>query len=241
MRSDAIADKEQHLENLARLKAASRTRNLKWYSSRYLLDLARGLVRRKRPNRNKTSYRLPATRGLDRNFIRQEPWEIEYLYMLAHRAKKGILEIGRYNGGSAVIFALANKSVPIWSVDLEPKDDDHLKALFGELGCGSNVRLIVGDSQNTKYPQIELVDLLFVDGDHSYEGCMRDLENWWDTVAIGGHIVLHDSYFGIQSQQAAIDFCESHPVDIVVSPYKINEYWRLPDGSLCHLIKRSRA
>lgn len=224
-----------HLDNLVRLKAASRTKHLAQYdAARPLHSLRRWL----RKVDSKTIYTLPPEGGIPREFIRQEPWEIEYLYMLARRARTGIIETGRFNGGSVLIFALANGTVPISSLDIAPQDDARLTALLSNLGCGGNVRLITGDSQHTKYPDVGEADLLYVDGDHSYAGCMADLNNWWDSVRVGGHVVLHDSYFGIQSQDAAIDFIETHSVEVVVQPYKLRNHKRHPEGSLCHFIKR---
>jgi len=37
------------------------------------------------------------------------------------------------------------------------------------------------------------VDLVFVDGDHTEEGCALDWETWHDHVALGGHVVFHDA------------------------------------------------
>jgi predicted O-methyltransferase YrrM len=37
------------------------------------------------------------------------------------------------------------------------------------------------------------VDLVFIDGDHSYEGLRADWEAWADRVAVGGVVALHDS------------------------------------------------
>ncbi len=39
------------------------------------------------------------------------------------------------------------------------------------------------------------VDLLFIDGDHSYEGCRRDVDQYTPLVRPGGYFILHD-YFG---------------------------------------------
>lgn len=36
------------------------------------------------------------------------------------------------------------------------------------------------------------IDVLFIDGDHSYEGVKRDIENWAPFVKSGGKIVFHD-------------------------------------------------
>jgi hypothetical protein len=37
------------------------------------------------------------------------------------------------------------------------------------------------------------IDLLFIDGDHSYEGCKTDLISWLPWVRPGGWIAFHDS------------------------------------------------
>lgn len=41
------------------------------------------------------------------------------------------------------------------------------------------------------------VDLVFIDGDHSEEGCERDWCAWHPLVAPGGHIVFHDARAGL--------------------------------------------
>lgn len=40
----------------------------------------------------------------------------------------------------------------------------------------------------------EIVDMVFVDGDHTYEGCKGDIENWLPNIRPGGVIALHDYY-----------------------------------------------
>ena len=198
--------------------------------------------RRKRPGNpfQASQYRLPGSSELPAFFIRLDPWEIEYIFAVASRARRGILEVGRAHGGSAFLMACANREVPIRSIDIQPVDDALLQAQFGRLQVGTNVELIVGDSQNTKYPSIGEVDLLFIDGDHSYDGCSKDLENWFPQVVPGGHVILHDSYFGCEVQPAVIDFIERHrsAVEVVQSPYIPASHWRLPAGSLAHFIKR---
>jgi predicted O-methyltransferase YrrM len=36
------------------------------------------------------------------------------------------------------------------------------------------------------------IDLIFIDGDHSYEGCHGDVVNWLPLMKAGGCILLHD-------------------------------------------------
>ncbi len=188
---------------------------------------------------NKRRYNLPTTSSLPKEYIRLCPWEAEYLFLLASRAKAGIVETGRFHGGSTFMLAWANRDIPIHSVDIAPQNDGLLKEYFSRHNIGKNVDLIVGDSQRTKYPHVGMVDLLFIDGDHSYEGCTADLENWYPNLAAGGHIVLHDCYYGSPVQDSIIDFMARHPeLEAVQSPYIHSEYWHLPAGSLAHVVKK---
>lgn len=189
-------------------------------------------------NGNKRSYNVPDVSQLPKEYIRLCPWEAGYLFMLASRAKLGIVETGRFHGGSTFMLAWSNRDIPIHTVDIAPQNDELLKSYFAIHGIGANVDLIIGDSQRTKYTQVKEIDLLFIDGDHSYEGCTADLENWYPNLAVGGHIVLHDCYFGSPVQESVIDFMVRHPdLQAVQTPYVNPEYWHLPAGSLAHLIK----
>ena len=170
-------------------------------------------------------------------FIRQDPWEAEYLFMLAARAKVGILETGRFNGGSAFLMACANSEAPIYSIDLEPQDDRRFADLVDKLKIGSNIDLIVGDSQKAKYDQIKAFDLLFIDGDHSYEGCTNDLENWYPDLAPGGHVILHDSYHTSPVMDSCIDFVARHRPIVHISPFKHRNHSTYPQGSMAHFQK----
>lgn len=188
---------------------------------------------------NKRAYNIPEFSQLPKEYIRLCPWEAQYLFILASRAKLGIVETGRFHGGSTFMLAWANRRVPIHTVDIAPQNDALLKSYFDSFGVGANVDLIVGDSQQTKYPQVGSVDVLFIDGDHSYEGCTADLENWYPNLVAGGHIVLHDCYYGSPVQESVIDFMARHPeLEAVQTPYVHAEYWNLPAGSLAHLIKK---
>lgn len=182
--------------------------------------------------------RVPRGSELPKGFIRLDPWEAEYLFAMSARAQLGIVEIGRRYGGSAFLMSCANDRVPIYSIDISPADDARLKRMFVAAGVGENVQLITGDSQRSKHPQIKGFDLLFVDGDHSREGCSLDLENFYGELAPGGHIVLHDCYFGCPVQDAVHDFMRKHPeLRAWISPFNTPAHWNEPHGSLMHLQK----
>jgi predicted O-methyltransferase YrrM len=44
-----------------------------------------------------------------------------------------------------------------------------------------------------KWDASRKIDLLFIDGDHSENGCLQDWKDWSPYVRIGGHIIFHDA------------------------------------------------
>jgi predicted O-methyltransferase YrrM len=174
-----------------------------------------------------------------REFIRIDPWELSYLVWAAAYAKRGIVEIGRYNGGSTLMFALANPRVPVYSVDIAPQDDARLRRVLADHEAGDNVRLLVGDSQRGEFTEIRPggYDLLLIDGDHSYDGCLADLTNWWPGLAAGGSVLLHDCYHGSEVQEAAATFFARHQARFVRGANIPAAHWLTAEGSIAHALK----
>lgn len=52
------------------------------------------------------------------------------------------------------------------------------------------------------------VDLIHIDGDHSYEGALTDLKNFWNVLAMGGHLLVDDSIFYGSVNTACMDFAK---------------------------------
>jgi len=225
-----------HQEFNRRFGASYRTKNIAW-SSHPPRAALRKLVKKGQPA-NLRQWKLPRVSELPKGFIRLCPWEGEYLFNLAARCRLGIVETGRFRGGSCFLMSCANPDAPITSIDIEPQDDALLRSLFEKCGVGKNVDLIIGDSQKTKYPQVGRYDVLWIDGDHSYQGCTNDLNNWYDGLAPGGHIVLHDCYEGSEVKASVLDFLAGHSdVTPVNTPYRNGVYWHYPEGSIVHMIK----
>lgn len=123
--------------------------------------------------------------------------ELSMLTRYAQGAKV-IVEIGCYEGKTTAALARCSKSV--YSID--PFPPGRLGICYGEviaekhlqrLGLRDNVRLWTGFSwdiaPNFKVP----VDLVFIDGDHSYEAITRDWNDWYPKLVKGGIIALHDA------------------------------------------------
>lgn len=129
--------------------------------------------------------------------------EAALLYRLARDARSGpFVEIGRFRGGSTIVFASAlPHGVELWSYDLHvalrpdmpgAELDRELTAALERFGLADRVHLVVADS-NAVDPPAEAIELVFIDGDHSYEGARRDFERWGPLVVPGGHLLFHDA------------------------------------------------
>ena len=138
-----------------------------------------------------------------RNIIRLDLDEAGMLYRYAqrtwvqpeklfHHTGRGsiILEIGRYWGGSLVLLATAthHSDVKIISVDFvdgchDPDVDDWLNDYEEK----ERIYIKVDNSHAMKN---EYLSLLFVDGDHSYEGVKKDFIHHWNYLY--GVCLAHD-------------------------------------------------
>jgi len=118
-------------------------------------------------------------------------WSIPWLWGAALTYPNGVFgEIGFRNGISAAAFCLAAREVKgrVYSIDIEPDlaGPENLK----EMGLDSYHTFICGDSKEVDFP--EKLDILYIDGDHSYEGVKADFERHAKMVKPGGCIFLHD-------------------------------------------------
>lgn len=81
---------------------------------------------------------------------------------------------------------------------------------------GKNVEFLQMDSCLASHEiKNGTLDFIFIDGNHSYDACYRDLTCWYDKVKSGGVISGHDFFdrgerFGVRS--AVIDFCKANGV-----------------------------
>lgn len=89
------------------------------------------------------------------------------------------LEVGVDKGRSLQIAREeADPGVIVMGVDIRP-DPKVEGAIFYQ-----------ADSREFQAPQ--RINLLFIDGDHSYKGVKADIENWYPQMAEGGVMLFHD-------------------------------------------------
>jgi hypothetical protein len=140
-----------------------------------------------------------------RNIIRLDLHEAGLLYKYAkqtweeprklfHHTGKGntILEIGRYWAGSTILLAMAthHSNVSVVSVDVvegchDPDADDWLN------NYEEKERIDIRVDNSHAMENIPL-SMLFVDGDHSYEGVKKDFIHHWNYLQPNGSCLCHD-------------------------------------------------
>lgn len=101
-----------------------------------------------------------------------------------------ILEIGVRTGISTAAFlvGIEEHGGHLYSCDINP---DCAKVFAGH----PQWTFIARDSRQVAALKTEIpaaLDILFIDGDHTYEGAKADLENYGPLVRSGGRIILHD-------------------------------------------------
>lgn len=142
------------------------------------------------------------------------PVEGKFLTWLARRAPRNglVLEVGSYQGRSSGFLAhgLGNGAklvcVDTWKNDAMPYDEkSDVMGLFLD-----NMRRFAGKYEIYRGTSFEVarswdrpIDILFIDGDHSYEGCASDLKAWLPFVRPGGWVALHDA--GLSDVTRAIE------------------------------------
>ena len=132
-------------------------------------------------------------------------WETEaeqrYLVELAKTVPADglIVEIGAEWGQSASLWSYTMMGLPHGSsvdiVSIDTFQGDMLGAHqrnLAEAGFNGRTKQIVGDSKLVGEGWGSPIDLLFIDGDHSYAGAKSDIQLFTPHVKVGGLVVFHD-------------------------------------------------
>lgn len=103
-------------------------------------------------------------------------------------------------------------------------NDEH-NNLNNTLGKLNSVHLLKGDSStNLSIFPDNYFDIIYIDGDHSYTGCKRDLEMAFKKIKHDGYIMGHDyemnmnkgqTYYVFGVRQATDEFCQNYNQKII--------------------------
>jgi predicted O-methyltransferase YrrM len=135
---------------------------------------------------------------------------LEFATLVQELRPKALLEIGTRNGGTFfVLCRLADPKASVISIDLPGgrfgggyelfrvpflrrmrKPDQRLHLLRADSHKQETQLLLAHTLQDAQ------LDLLFIDGDHTYDGVRRDFEMYSGCVRPGGMIAFHDIVHG---------------------------------------------
>ncbi len=164
------------------------------------------------------SIELPFDLSEVKGFLAED--EAAALYKLAEQSSAPILEVGSYCGKSTIYLGVAAKknNNVVFAVDHHRGSEEHqlgeeyhdpdlydssveLMDTFKEFR--KNMRK--ADLDDTVVPIVSTsavaartwntpLDLVFIDGGHSFEAAHMDYRSWASQVRIGGHLVIHDLF-----------------------------------------------
>ncbi len=140
------------------------------------------------------------------------------LYGLVRSMKPAIcVEIGSARGKSACYIGMAlkeNGRGKLYAIDPHRPTDwndtasidtiDILGTNISALGLSDQVVIMRSTSEEAARHWDRPIDLIFIDGDHSYEGIKRDWELFVPHVKSFGIVVFHDTMWGLPPYQETI-------------------------------------
>lgn len=163
--------------------------------------------------------------GVEEANTQTSPKEREMLRSLAQNAKK-VLEIGVFEGNTTKLMAeVMSSSGVIYGVD--PFFSGRIGFSYGllitqqqirkarKINKGITINLVKDFSYNVASDQsLGDFDLIFIDGDHSFQGIKQDWNDWSSRVVQGGIMALHDTrvpdYDPSVANLGSFQYFESH-------------------------------
>lgn len=152
------------------------------------------------------------------------PQEIGILYKVGLNAPKDavFLEIGSFFGLSSALIAkgfkdAGNENARLHCFDLWENYYGASREKFEEnLEKAEVLSWIVVHQESSRnvaqHFEPKSLDLVFIDGDHSYEGCLADLNDVAPLVKPGGRIIGHDfASYSVPVMNAVRDFLHKTP------------------------------
>ncbi len=115
---------------------------------------------------------------------------------------------------------------------------DNYQVVLSRFYTNHRVRIIRDlSSEYFKDTKEESLDVVYIDGDHSYEGCSKDLEDSYKVVKKGGWIMGHDYKFTSKCKEN-YDFGVGKAVDEFCSKYNLKIDHFGMDGCVSYAIKK---
>jgi len=123
--------------------------------------------------------------------------EVNYLKELVQSLPQNpvIVNIGAERGTSTIAMLETRPDAYIFSIDTDECDGERKNAERAGMDLRHIVR-VLGRSQEIGKFWPYVVDMVFIDGDHHYEGVKGDIAVWKGLVVSGGILAFHDYFEG---------------------------------------------
>jgi predicted O-methyltransferase YrrM len=196
-------------------------------------EILRGIQRRTRDLG--MSRRIPFYDRISRIPTHMTMDEREFLYKSARGLPSGsvIAEIGSYLGSSTCFLASGGRRriSKLYCIDTWENDamsEGPRKTFDAFLQNTSMFKNVIAPLKGKSIEVVKLldgtIDLLFIDGDHSYEAVVTDLKTYLPKVKAGGLLILHDWGWAEGVQRAVKEMVkpiEIGPPDILPNMYAV--------------------
>jgi len=116
----------------------------------------------------------------DHKIINQRLDETALLWRATKKTGGRILEVGRAGGGSTVAILGASEGREVISIDRYPQHAEIVDQIFDREDIKSRLTLLTRSSRDEIDP--DELGMLFVDGDHTYEGVCHDIAYFWNKL-----------------------------------------------------------
>ena len=157
---------------------------------------------------------------------------------LIHHAKQlskdsKYIETGSYLGCSSLLIALYSNAT-VWAHDIwvtdwselkgcpPPEVKDYFYEFYSAVKKNKLENRIIPIRGNSVYTvgihNDASIDLAFVDGDHSHEGCLHDLRAVWPKMKKGSVILVHDCVQNSEPLSAVKAFTQEKNVTFEIIP-----------------------
>jgi cephalosporin hydroxylase len=155
------------------------------------------------------------------------------------------VEIGSFAGGSASLMSTNKNVKKIISIDLGRPIDKSIPIKnvnkFKHKEC--EYTYIEGDSKDKNTIEklemlVDSVDILFIDGDHTYNGVRSDFNNYSKFVKSGGYIVF-DDYLDFNHSPDVKKFVDDLVKDIPKNQYEVIGSLKYEELKLTNRMKES--
>lgn len=138
--------------------------------------------------------------------MKMSQWEMSEVIRIIRGVspRSSYLEIGSYYGGSLLGFGMEmDRGAKVVSVD-KKRDPESLKLLTrveSDLSRGGFFPVLINGNSHSQETldrvkqEVDSVDVLYIDGDHSYAGVWLDASMYAGMVRKGGIVMFHDCGF----------------------------------------------